>query len=195
MPERVAGGVERLGPHDDGRGRDAEGGGVPSREAGAPPEAQHGDRVDAAAVGDAVLPVAREDEVVGRSARADPTWAASCPKRGAHSPSSPWRCSAIASASSRRTTAMSRVQVAQLRGVHVRHQVPVGAAQRPLPVDRDQLDEAVEPDPLGEPLLRNPYLRRGHKDSLPSGARSKRSDHVSALRRGKTDQIRRESPV
>jgi hypothetical protein len=44
---------------------------------------------------------------VGRVARAAPTWAASCPWQGAHCPSSPWRCRAVASASSRRTITRS----------------------------------------------------------------------------------------
>ncbi len=64
-PEGVAGGVERLGADDDGRGGDAVHGRVPTGQPGAPPEPQHGHRVDAAAVGNPVLAVAREDEVVG----------------------------------------------------------------------------------------------------------------------------------
>ena len=45
---------------------------------------------------------------LGDRARAEPTCAASWPSSDAHRPSSPWRCSAIASVSMRRTSTMSR---------------------------------------------------------------------------------------
>src|SRR5215469_14782298 len=45
---------------------------------------------------------------LGDKARPDPIWAASWPSRDAQRPSSPWRCSAMASVSNRRTSTMSR---------------------------------------------------------------------------------------
>ena len=60
----VPGGVQGLRAHDDGRRGDAVLGRVPTGERRAAPHAQHGDRVDAAAVDHAVLAVAREGEVV-----------------------------------------------------------------------------------------------------------------------------------
>ena len=71
-------------------------------------QAEQVERVDAAAPGDPVLAVGREGVVLGRRARPEPTWAASWPSRLAQIPSSPWRCSAVASASTRRTSTRSR---------------------------------------------------------------------------------------
>ena len=57
------------------------------------------------------------------------------------------------------------VEITQLRCIDIGHELPVGASDRPLPVHRDQLDQAVEAHPLGDPGLRNLYLRSGHLDS------------------------------
>ena len=153
--------MQRLGPDDDGRRGDAVGGRVPAGEAGAAPEPQHRHRVDAPAVGDAVLPVAREDEVVGTQGAGRADLGGLLPEQRG-----PQRQLALAlqrhglgiDAAHHRHVA---VEVAQLRRVDVGHEVPVGAADRPLPVHRDQLDQAVEARPLGDPRLRNPYLRSG----------------------------------
>ena len=59
------------------------------------------------------------------------------------------------------------IEVAQLERIDVGDEVPVGAADGALPVDGDQLDQAVVARPGGEPLGRNLELRNGHLDSPP----------------------------
>ena len=71
--ERIAGGVQRLRAHDDRRCGHPVLIGVPARMGGSSPEPEHVGRVHVTAVGDRVLAVTGEDEVLGieRPRRAD----------------------------------------------------------------------------------------------------------------------------
>ena len=163
---------------------------VPTGERGPPPESQHRHGVDTAAVGHAVLAVAGEHEVVR-------------PQRTSGSDlcgflAEQWGPEAELSLTLQRhglgIDAADHhhvgVQVTQLVGSDVGDQFPVRATHRPLAVHGDQLDEAVEPRPPGDPRSPEPAPQRS-PCGLPSrsGLDRRASHHDRALRRGKRTQI------
>ncbi len=105
-------------------------------------------QVHAAAVGDAVLAVAGEDEIVVRGAPSpEPIWAASWPSSGGHSASSPWRWRAVASVSMRRMTTMSSYREHELLIADVPDPGVILRMADALTAGSDQLDK-LSPAPL-----------------------------------------------
>ena len=189
-PEGIAGGVEHLGPDDDRRRRHVVRRGVPSGERGASPQPEHRRRVDTAAVGDAMLPIAPEHEVVGAQRPCRPDLRRFLPEQGG-----PQRQLTLALQRHRLGVEAADdghvgVEALQLLGAYVGDQVPVGASDGPLPVHGDQLDETVERDPFGDPSLRYLDLRCRHLDSfprLPPGGSYSRITSRSADHTGRND--------